>query len=269
MTKDIDLSIILPTFNEEKNIAYLIPRINIEFQKIGFDNFEILVVDDNSTDNTRTVVQQFSNTYSNVKLICREKDASLPLSIFEGLNNSNKNNIMWLDSDGSMDIQSMKKLINEHINSNTTVFIGSRFVHGGGYKGKSELFKETSLGNVISNLSNSEDSIIATFLSLCFNRILSRYLKIGVKDLTSGFIIGNKRYFNKSMFSECVYGEYFIQVVTGLYIQNIKTLEVGYYCKPRMFGASKTSTNILRLVSLSKPYFQAAYKSKKLILESI
>lgn len=269
MKQDIDLSIILPTFNEEKNISYLIPKINLEFQNIGYVNFEILVVDDNSTDNTRTVVNQFIESYSNVKLICREKNRSLPLSIYEGLLNADKNNIMWLDSDGSMDIESMTKLINAHINSITTVFIGSRFVRGGGYKGKTEYSKESSLNNIITNLSSSEDSIIATFLSLCFNKILSRYLKVNVKDLTSGFIIGNKKYFNKSMFSDCIYGEYFIKVVAGLYIQKINTLEIGYFCKPRLFGYSKTSTNMFRLVSLSKPYFLAAYKSKKLILESI
>ena len=269
MKKDIDLSIILPTFNEEKNISYLIPKINLEFQNIGYVNFEILVVDDNSTDNTRAVVNQYIDSFSNVKLICRDMDASLPLSIYEGLQNADKNNIMWLDSDGSMDIESMKKLINEHINSINTVFIGSRFVNGGGYKGKSEFSKESSLLNVMTNLSGSEDSITATFLSLCFNKILSRYLKVNVKDLTSGFIIGNKKYFNKSMFSDCVYGEYFIKVVAGLYLQKINIVEVGYFCKPRMFGSSKTSTNILRLVSLSKPYFQVAYKSKILILDSI
>lgn len=267
MNKNIDLSIIFPTYNEEKNISYLIPKINKDFQSLGYLNYEILVVDDNSTDNTRSATKKLTDIFNNVKLICREGSASLPLSIYEGIQFATKKNIMWLDSDGSMDVESMNKLITNHMNSSDAVFIGSRFVQGGGYKGKSETSKKNSIKNTIFNLFKSEDSIIATFLSLYFNKILSKYLNISVIDITSGFIIGRKNYFHEKMFSNCEYGEYFIHVITGLYIQKIKIIEIGYFCKPRLYGESKTSTNIFRMASLTKPYFYAAYKSKKSILD--
>ena len=43
---------------------------------------------------------------------------------------------MWLDADGSMDIESINKLISECLNNNNMVYIGSRFISGGGYKEK-------------------------------------------------------------------------------------------------------------------------------------
>ena len=49
------------------------------------------------------------------------------------------------------------------------------------------------------SLLNSEDSILAIFLSRIFNYILN-LLNVGVKDLTSGFVLGNKEYFEESMF---------------------------------------------------------------------
>ena len=49
----------------------------------------------------------------NVKLIKRQDSPSLPLSINEGITNTQKEYVMWLDADGSMDIESINKLISE------------------------------------------------------------------------------------------------------------------------------------------------------------
>ena len=62
---------------------------------------------------------------------------SLPLSIFEGINEASKESILWLDADGSMDTDSIILLIEKFIKENkSSVVVGSRFVKGGGYKGK-------------------------------------------------------------------------------------------------------------------------------------
>jgi dolichol-phosphate mannosyltransferase len=58
----LDYQIILPTLNEEKNIPvlfYLIHRMASRIKK----NFEILLVDDNSEDNTRAVVEELKEFY--------------------------------------------------------------------------------------------------------------------------------------------------------------------------------------------------------------
>ena len=44
---------------------------------------------------------------------------------------------------------------------------------------------------------------------------------------------------------------------------NIQISEVGYFCKTRNFGESKTSTNIFRLLGLSRPYIRMAFKARK------
>ena len=43
----------------------------------------------------------------------------------------------------------------------------------------------------------------------------------------------------------------------------IKIVEVGYYCKPRKYGVSKTSTNYFVLLKLSLPYIKAAFSRSK------
>ena len=110
MIKELDLTIILPTLNEGRNLAFLIPDIfkNMEDSKF---TFHILVIDDNSTDNTLEVINNLSQNYDNLSLYVRTTHRSLPLSIWDGVNIANSKYVMWLDADGSMDGSSVSLLM--------------------------------------------------------------------------------------------------------------------------------------------------------------
>lgn len=265
MSTNFSVTIVLPTYNEEESLKVFLPQLEEVLSK--FD-YEIIVVDDDSSDNTANVVINYSEKNYRIRLIQRNINPSLPMSIFEGVKNANKEFVMWLDADGSMDANSVLKLIENCTKDINKVYVGSRFVEGGGYKGK-ESIGSFNLKKFFNSILNSEDALLAIFLSLVFNRFLSFLLKIDVKDLTSGFIIGNKNFFNKEMFTNYVYGEYFINVLTSLHLKTIAIQEIGYFCKPRLYGESKTSTNIFRLVSLTSPYVKTAINSRKLINENI
>ena len=56
----INLSIILPTINESENLKKLIPEIVTELSNSNIDNYEILVLDDGSTDDTVSYIEQFN-----------------------------------------------------------------------------------------------------------------------------------------------------------------------------------------------------------------
>jgi len=262
LTKEI--SIILPVLNEELNLKFLIPEISkIASEAVG-EKYEIIVIDDNSTDNTVSLMNNFIIQNFQISFKVREGNKSLPLSIYEGIEIAKYQNVMWLDADGSMDGDAIKSLIKNYFYEENDVLIGSRFVHGGGYKGVYGNSKYSYL-KIIDNLYKSEDSILAVFLSKAFNNILQLILSTNITDLTSGFIIGKKEYFKKNMFDGFVYGEYFIFVVISLLKQNINIKEIGYICKTRNFGNSKTSSSILRLLRLSFPYLKIAYKSRKVL----
>jgi len=257
----MSISIILPTYNEEENLKFLIPQLVSELEKIEIVDYEILVIDDNSTDKTVDIVKEFEGKNKKIKLYLRSSKASLPLSIYDGIQNSTKKNVMWLDADGSMDAVTAVKLINTQQANNSSVVIGSRFVEGGGYKGQVE-YNENSK-SVYKNLNKTEDSIYAVFLSVQFNKILKFLLNSKIKDMTSGFIVGPRDYFFREMFENAVYGEYFINVIMDLQNNDVDLIEIGYYCKPRMYGKSKTSGSILNLLSLSIPYISTAFKSRR------
>lgn len=259
-----ELSIILPVLNEELNLKYLIPEISKIANEVVLNNYEIIVVDDNSTDNTKTLINNFLTKNFHIVYKVRGDVKSLPLSIYEGIEVAKYQNVMWLDADGSMDAEAIKLLIENYFYEECDVLIGSRFVDGGGFKGIDNSSKNSIL-KIIDNLYKSEDSILAVFLSKVFNNILQLILSINISDLTSGFIIGKKSLFKKNMFDNFIYGEYFIFMAVSLINQNINVKEIGYICKTRNFGDSKTSGSILRLLRLSIPYLKIAYKSRKVL----
>tara|TARA_B100001996_G_C18502984_1_gene532211 strand:+ start:21 stop:815 length:795 start_codon:yes stop_codon:yes gene_type:complete len=251
----IGVSIVLPTLNEKENLEILIPELINIVKKNDLKDYEIIVVDDNSTDGTSLYIESLQS--KNIKIIVRKDEKSLPKSIYEGILSSTQSHVMWLDADGSMDAESVNKLINKQIEHPEKVFVGSRFIENGGYKGQ-EKEENSNFFQYLKKISNSEDSLLAIILSKYFNKIIGSLLNIGISDLTSGFIIGKKEYFLDDVFSDSVYGEYFIYLMKNLIENEVSVNEIGYYCKPRNAGFSKTSTNYLILIKLSLPYIKAA-----------
>ena len=92
------ISIIIPVFNVEDT---LIDSFNsILNQDFGFENLEVIFVDDCSTDNSANIIKDFSNKYDNVKSIFLDRNsgfAGRPRNI--GILNSTADYIMFLDPD--------------------------------------------------------------------------------------------------------------------------------------------------------------------------
>ena len=74
MKSEIKVSIILPTLNEKKNLEILIPSIVKEFDELTIQDYEILVVDDNSTDGTDIYIKNLSKEYLNLFYFQRSEE---------------------------------------------------------------------------------------------------------------------------------------------------------------------------------------------------
>jgi dolichol-phosphate mannosyltransferase len=124
--------VIIPTYNEKKNIGLLIDSLQKEFAKIPHD-MNILVVDDNSPDGTADVVRAESKKYSNIYLITGRKQG-LGAAYIRGMNYAidvlNAEAVMEMDADFSHKPEDVPRMISALDNS-TDFVIGSRYVIGG------------------------------------------------------------------------------------------------------------------------------------------
>ena len=122
-------SVILPTFNETGHIKKLIKTISEIFERKEI-TFEIIVVDDNSTDGTIKEVESIIDVNKSVNLLVRKnKKSSLVDSLNEGILLSKYDNIVWLDADFSHPPKYIEEFINYKRNiEDIDVIVFSRFL---------------------------------------------------------------------------------------------------------------------------------------------
>ena len=124
-----DLSVIIPTFNEEENIASIIGAVNEVFQHSGIRG-EILVVDDSSKDRTIEIVKGIAGRSDNVRLIVRAEDHGLSQSVVEGFGAARSDVLQVIDADFSHPPELIPEFY-EAIRGGADIVIGSRYMKGG------------------------------------------------------------------------------------------------------------------------------------------
>ena len=124
---------VLPTYNEEENIGNIIQQILKEEKSQSKHSFTILVVDDNSTDETQTIVQRYISLNSKVHLVTGQKKGlgdAYKRGFKYALNDLKADLIFQMDSDGQHDTSLIPDFVS-YIEEGKDVVIGSRFAEGG------------------------------------------------------------------------------------------------------------------------------------------
>ncbi len=95
------ISIIVPIFNQEKYLKTAID--SVINQTIGFENIELILVDDKSTDSSREIINSYANQYSNIKPIFLNKNsgcAGIPKN--KGIEKATGDYLMFFDPDDEL-----------------------------------------------------------------------------------------------------------------------------------------------------------------------
>jgi len=129
LNQDQHFSIIMPTFQEAKNISALIQRIAaIDF---GTTQFEVIIVDDNSNDGMMETIQQLQPHYPWLKLIVRQDKKGLCHSILTGMQRALFSTWVIMDADLSHPPEKIPELLTALHAHPVDLVIGSRYVKGG------------------------------------------------------------------------------------------------------------------------------------------
>lgn len=98
------LSIMVTAYNEEVNLPNLIRQTFQDAKKITTD-FEIVVVNDGSSDNTASVVEALTKTYKNLRIISYKKNQGLACAFRTGIKACKKDIILYIEGDGQQPLR--------------------------------------------------------------------------------------------------------------------------------------------------------------------
>lgn len=105
-----DISVIFPAYNEEANIGITLDQA-MQILPAFTNSWEIIVVDDGSTDKTTEIVKQYSDLNGNFTAIRHPSNKGYGAALKSGINAAKSNLIFFCDSDLQFDIREMDKLL--------------------------------------------------------------------------------------------------------------------------------------------------------------
>ena len=227
-------TIVIPVYNEAKNLKILVPKV---FKQLRKKKFELIIVDDNSNDGTSEILEKYHK--KNFHHIIRRSKRDLSKSCILGFTKAKFKYIIVMDGDLQHKPSDINKILNAFFKYSPDIAVGTR-----------DLFKPKK-----HNLN---------FFRLFASRmlILTVNLLLGNKtsDPMSGFFMFKKSLFEKSQ-KKMIKKGYKI-LLDILYVQNqkIKVVDVKINFDSRKKGASKMSYKILfNLISMILKKFHTKF----------
>jgi len=128
MKQGIHLSVIIPTYNEEKRIADTILDINKYLSKQNY-TFEIIAVNDGSKDKTSDVLKQLESSVCTLRFIDNQKNRGKGAVVQQGMLSANGKYLIFVDADNAISIKHIENFW-PYINGDYDVVIGSIEIEG-------------------------------------------------------------------------------------------------------------------------------------------
>ena len=113
------LSVVMPAYNEAESLSLLIPRV-VDCIK-GLGNYEILVVDDASTDETAEITISFAKKNRNIKLLQLASNSGHMAALTAGLEHCSGKWVVTLDSDGQDPPELIPEMLSRCIETNSEI----------------------------------------------------------------------------------------------------------------------------------------------------
>ena len=176
------LSIIIPVYNEESTIDTILKKIHES--KIENIDYEVIVINDGSSDKTLEVINKNKNLFD--QFVNLEKNSGKGFAIKSGLRYATGDYIILQDADLEYDPSDYIKLLNPIINNEADVVYGSRFL---GNDERRVLYFWHTVGNkFLTLLSNMLSNLNLTDMEVCYKVFKSEVLKkIILKENRFGF----------------------------------------------------------------------------------
>lgn len=153
------ISIIIPSYNEEKSIAKTLQRVR-EYLSAQNYTYEVIVVVDGAKDKTAEIAEKFTADWPQLKVINNKQNHGKGFVVKQGMLEAKGEYRVFTDADNSTDIKHLEKMIPK-FKDGFKVVIGSR-----DYKdaiGAKQAIPQTSFKRLLGNMGNLFIQIVAVF----------------------------------------------------------------------------------------------------------
>ena len=202
------ISIIIPCKNEEKYIYYTL-RNTINYIRKNFSDYEIICINDGSTDRTLIKINHFKvyNHNDKIKIINNTSNKGKGYSIKEGMKVAKYNYVLFMDADFSTPIEEVEFLLRSMKEYCYDMIVGSRHMK--------------------SSLINTKPSLIRRLYSKLFNFIVNYQFDLNIRDTQTGFKLLKKKACKIILLKSIVNGFTFdIECFLSLKYNNMRYKEV-------------------------------------------
>lgn len=201
------LSMVFPAYNEQDNLDRLVRDADAVGIKIFGDDYEIIVVDDGSKDNTPTVLKNLQKEFPRLVVYTHSPNKGYTAALRTGFTNARKSLIFFSDSDNQFDLNEIPLLLN-HIDTHDIVV---------GYRNP------------------RVDPWFRLFVSRCFNIFSHAVFKFPVRDIDCAFKLFRREVFDKITITS----ENFMvdtEIMAKAVFYRMRITEVGVTHLPRRAG---------------------------------
>lgn len=210
MKKLKSLTIFFPAYNDEKSIPLLVTKA-YQIARHVASSFEVIVVNDASTDNTHKILEKLKLTYPDLKVINHRKNSGYGGALISGFLNSSKEWVFYTDGDGQYDPSEITKL-HKKVVKHVDAVNGYKLERG--------------------------DNFLRKFIGNTYNWIIHKLYDLPISDVDCDFRL-IKRSFLKKFDFVSTSGVFPLELVLKLRREGARFTEVGVHHYKRPYGKSQ------------------------------
>lgn len=164
----VSISVFFPCYNEQENVARTVEKALEVMEKLNAD-FEVIIVDDGSSDNTGQIADEIAGRDGRVKVVHHKDNLGYGAALQSGFKAATKELVFYTDGDGQFDISEMPPLL--------------------------ALMEQYDI--VSCYRLNRQDSIIRKINGWCWTRLVCLMFGLKIRDIDCAFKLYKREIFNK------------------------------------------------------------------------
>jgi dolichol-phosphate mannosyltransferase len=219
--RPIELTIVVPTFNESANVPVLVERLETALAGI---EWEVVFVDDDSPDETAEVVSKLAQKNRRVRRLLRIGRRGLSTACIEGMLSSSAPFVAVMDGDLQHDENAMRAMLVRIRGGDGDLAVGTRYADGG----STGAWNATRMG-----------------MSRFATRLSKLVAGVELSDPMSGFFLMRRDAFNMVVRSLSGLGFKILLDIVASSQKKLKIVEIPFTFRERTAGESKLDAHVL------------------------